>query len=590
MDQYSSGYLEHRLMIDIQEACEERLGILLDQMEAGDSDGVADCIEGIYAEVIQRYIYERGIILYKNDKEMNPYEMMMIGCVICINLSCHYSLDYNEFIKEILPELNDQDIRQLNVSIRKYFSNKGRLFPYQVMAYRRNHSEMARTNQKGLLYKPIPIFGKCGMEFDFWMRSMYKKSVSSLIQNQAIVKLKDVIPELDERKLINLQKRYSRLREYTLGELVKEDVETYVQLLNYQKCYILRYAEPQWRIPEILTMERELGIDQIYKAELYAPLPPDSLISLYMLLDAVARVICGAAAIEDSLELSKEEYEKNDVFWEGILKLIMRLSQTEVNLDLEVDYQAEEIIEHWDSLLFHKRVNLDDGRRLLDQKFITPLEKDNDISLLNQYIYISTLICGGSVGMKECECLSAAAVNLFEYQEKILRIADRDGDFDTTTLKTVLQENLDKSGIKVDFSDIDSLYPKSNRDFLRKCKERRYILFYQQIEKALEYSSDKRVDQALIEDIVMMYFRRISMQSGIQKDKEAPRLRKQVKERKTITFWYNELFKKVFPVEQGDDEMIEAVYTRRIEIVSKIKSIVGIDIFSAYDLGKTEIK
>lgn len=87
MDQYSSGYLEHRLMIDIQEACEERLGILLDQMEAGDSDGVADCIEGIYAEVIQRYIYERGIILYKNDKEMNPYEMMMIGCVICINLS-----------------------------------------------------------------------------------------------------------------------------------------------------------------------------------------------------------------------------------------------------------------------------------------------------------------------------------------------------------------------------------------------------------------------------------------------------------------------------------------------------------------------
>lgn len=581
MDQYVKAKDLVDQIISIYEHHEQLFDNLQENMRAGNSDYVADCIEGIYSEVLCDECERTEMIAYTDVEELG----IIVG-VECLRISCHYSLEYREFIKELLPELEDAEIKRAEVNLRKYLSNKGKLFPYQVMAYRKNHSEKSRANRNGLLYRPIPLFEKCSTEFDFLMRNTYGKSANPLIQERAMERLKGVIPDLNEEKLKELQKQYSKLRQYTLGEVEEKDVEQYVQFLNYCKSYILRYARPEWRIPEIIALERNLAVDQVYRSQLFAPLPYDESQSLFLIIDNIAYAICCAVAIEDSSDLPKEKYEQNDTFWEGVLKLIMRLAFGRIELKLNEDYQAEYILEHWNCIIFHTKVSLEAGKELLKKKFIEPLEKENDKQLLYDFIYVSVLLCDGHINEIECRSLSSVAEKLFYYQDQILESTDRDGDFDIKIPRDNLQNALKKDGINVDFTGMETLYSKNIGKFLKECKKQRYILLYQQIEKALNENTDKQINHKRIENIAEMYFKRVSTPPNTKENGKSPHLRQQLRNRSTTDFWYNELFELFFPNGQGGEGMGETFYARKIEIIKIIKSVTGIDIFSPVELAK----
>ena len=581
MEQYTKAKDKSDLISSILEDYQEWFEVIWENMIEGNSDKVAFYIRRLCYRVFLDEIEKEILEIVNIDK------LAILVGVECLRISCHYSLEYEEFIREIFPELNDKDVKKTEINLRKYLSSKGKLFEYQVMAYRKNHSEKSRANRNGLLYKPIPLFEKCSTEFDFLMRNTYGKSTNPLIQERAMEKLKEVIPDLDEVKLKDLQKQYSRLRQYTLRGIEEKDTEMYVQFLNYCKNYIIRYAKPEWCIPEIISLETNLEVDMIYNAVLYADLINNNTQNLFSIIDAIAYAICCAVAIEDSSYLPEEKYKQNETFWKGVLKLIKGLAaDDEIQLELANDYQAKYIIERWDYFCFHGKVSLDAGKELLKNKFIEPLEKENDKQLLYDFIYVSVLLCDGHINEIECRSLSSVAEKLFYYQDQILESTDRDGDFDIKIPRDNLQNALKKNGINVDFTGMETLYSKNIGKFLKECKNQRYILLYQQIEKALNENADKQINHKRIENIAEMYFKRISTPPNTKENGKSPHLRQQLRNRSTTDFWYNELFELFFPNGQGGEGMGETFYARKIEIIKIIKSVTGIDIFSPVELAK----
>lgn len=544
-------------------------------MEDGNEEMVAEWLEGFFARHILEYLGE------SLEREFSyiasrVYDSMIVGTFCCLEISYYESLSYEDLMQEMFPDLSkDRETRKkLANSFKECMRKIDSQGEEQIAQYRRNHSSVGDANQgKGLLYKPIPRYRKCGYQFEVWMQARKRTTNYDIevIQKKALEKLADIIPDLTKDRLAILQQKYSKLRVMDIEEMTFKQLQDYISIINYKKAYIRKYSEPELEIQELLSLEKELNLLSIYDRWFYVEIGKTEPITFEYLLTALAYALHNITTCRYETVEEMEKDEKNHVFWRGMLSLAYRLSKDGFLDEKRVNYSADEIWQIVSNGDFPEHTGINrEMPELLEKRFIRPLEKENDDELLKKYIWIGILIYGGNIDESGLMKLTRVVQILFTYQQEHLNCLKDEEKADGLAIKKCKEETerrLEKIGLNCSLEKYETPFQKEYYQFFKKCNEKRFILLYMAIKRTIE--TDKVVDQNTLVRFVNIYYASINRSYVRRQGHEEEHMNVKMRNRDTAKFLYNELIKFFFPSLQKDAAGRRQYYTNR-KIISEL--------------------